>query len=222
MKELKFRCSSLGQLMTNDRSGKAMGETAKTLVRETWIGYKYGRWPAVRSKYLTKGIMSEEDSLTLYTQHTGQIYVKNETNFKNDWITGTPDIVDGDTVIDIKSPFDIWTFSKSEMTKDYEWQLRGYMMLTGAKNATLAYCLSDMPASMLSHELYMAQFDFAGGEADEAYQRHADQVSKNYTYADIPVSDRVKVFHLERDLDLEQKLIERVKEAREYAETLSL
>jgi len=225
MKELRFRCSSLPSLMTNGR-GKtpSMGETAKNVVRDTWLGVKYGRWPQIKSKYLAKGNLAEEDSLTLYTQYSGKIFIKNETNFKNDYLTGTPDTINPE-LIDIKTPFDIWTFSKvdeASALKAYEWQLRGYMMLTGAKSAKLVYCLTNMPASMLSHELYKLQFDYADGENDLEYQAQADQIERNYIYDDIDINERVKVFEINHDEAKEAQLIERVNEAREYAKTLRL
>jgi len=208
---LTFRCSSLGRLMTNGRGKSTMGMTAKDFVRETWIGKNYHRRPFVQTKPMIKGTEVELDSMELYTQVTGELITKYEGDrLKNDWIGGTPDAVLEDSVLDIKSPFDIFTFSKSMLTPLYEWQLRGYMMLLDKSYATLAYCLVNAPADMVEGELrYLDGEDY-------------DTKRKLLVYDDIDPADRIRTFRVDRDMEKEQMIIDRVEEARRYASEFTL
>ena len=223
MKKFKCRASALGQLMTNSRSkSEPMGETAKSLIREIWIKDNFGREQVINSKYMTKGNECEEDSMSLYTKVTNHLVVKNELHFNNEWLTGTPDIVTADGIIDIKTSWSIWTFANAGMTKDYEYQLRSYMMLCDKPKAELAYCLVDTPPQMVSDELYRMHFNYIGGDANPQYDKDAEQVQKNMTFSDIDPKLRVKRFTLERDLQIEEQIKERVKIAREYYNNLTL
>ena len=223
MKQFKCRASSLGALMTNGRSkSEPMGETAKTLIRETWIADNFGRKQVITSKYMTKGILCEEDGLSLYTQVTGALIVKNETNFNNEWITGTPDIITEDSIIDTKLSWDIWTFAKADLSKEYEWQLRAYMMLCDKPKAQLAYCLVNTPNDMISDELYRLQYAFVGGDSNPAYDEAAEQVKLNMMFQDIEPKLRLKTFDIERDFEIEERIKERVELAREYYSQITL
>ena len=210
MENLKFRCSSLGKLMTNGRGKDSMGETAKQFIRETWVQEKYGRSPYVQTKPMMKGNKCEEDSLSLYTRVTGDLLIKHVGGMSNDWIKGTPDATNSECVVDIKSPYNIFTFMNAELTSLYEWQLRGYMWLTGKECATLAYCLVDMPEDMLDKELQWVD--------TEDYEK----VKKLCVYSDIPEEERVKLFHIQRDKEKERQIIERVEQARIFAQSLTL
>lgn len=207
---MKFRCSSLGRLMTNGRGKDSLGETAKEYIREAWIKEKYGRYPFISTKPMQKGNDCEEDSLTLYTRVSGDLLIKNEDNLTNEWITGTPDALGEDYVLDIKTPYNIFNFMKNDLSSLYEWQLRGYMMLTDKPRAILAYCLVDMPTEMAERELmYLEGRDY-------------ETVEKLCFYSDIPEEERVKTFIIERDLEKEEQIVARVKEARIFAESLTL
>ena len=50
------RASQIGKLMTNDRSGKKIGATALTSLKEIVLFDKYGFRKDITSKYLEKGL----------------------------------------------------------------------------------------------------------------------------------------------------------------------
>ena len=66
--------------------------------------------------YLAEGNMSEEDSIDLFCRIEKKFYQKNTDRIKNDFLSGTPDLYEGENVqnatriIDIKSSWDIQTF----------------------------------------------------------------------------------------------------------------
>lgn len=131
--------------MVEPRSkNELLSETTKKYLREVMIYEKYGRKKDISNKYIEKGLAVEEDAITLYSRFTKVFYKKNEKQLKNEQITGTPDLYEGDNIesasliLDIKSSWDIFTFFNSKLdalNKDYYWQLQGYMALTGATKA---------------------------------------------------------------------------------------
>lgn len=224
-----FRCSSLPTLMVNGRSkSELLSETAKSALREIWIREVYGREKYDTSnKYTEKGIMCEPDAMDLVRKVTRQAYFKNKEEFKNEYVSGTPDIVvsKGATeshVKDIKTSWNIWTFQnvdEASAYKAYYFQLLGYMWLTGARTSELVFCLVNTPEIIMNDELYKLSFRFPEmNESDEKMEKF----KKNYIFDDIPAKLRVKSFMIEYSEDDVNLLKERLSAAREYLKTLTL
>ena len=114
----KFRCSKLGSLMTEPKAKKdLLSVTTKSYLDELYIRETKGREKDIMNKYMMKGLMVEEDSISLVTSVTKKFFIKNQAQFENEWITGMPDLLPKEeTVDDIKSSWDIWTFGKAECT----------------------------------------------------------------------------------------------------------
>ena len=195
---MKIRSSALGKIMTNPRSKKeTLSAGCKTyikeLVKEDLFGYK----STIDSKYLTKGIDLEDTSIDLYNEVHGTLYLKNTERLSNEFITGECDINAEDKIIDIKSSWSLETFPASPddvNNKDYEWQLRGYMMLYNKPKAELAYCMVSTP----------------------------DYLLKDWDNLDIHKVDkhdpflRVTTISFERDRDKERDIIDRVIECGKF------
>lgn len=215
-----FRCSSLGYIMTNDRSGKQMGETCKNHLVDKFISVKYGRKTDIQTKYTNKGLMVEEDSLTLYSLYTKDFLLKNKQVFSNEFICGTPDVILADKVIDIKSSWDIFTFfraSHEKVNQRYYWQLMGYMALTGKKTATLAYCLINTPDCLIHDEKRRLMYKMnVIDDRNTLYEEACSELDKQMIYDDIPLEEKVNEIIVERDEDAIQAIYARVKECREY------
>jgi len=198
---MKIRCSSLGRLMGGfEKPREALSEDAKSLLLEMAIREKYGREPIVDSKEMQKGRRVEEDSISLLSEVRGKLYIKNRLHLKNDFIMGTLDLQTEDAVIDIKSPFNIFTFAKAEVEPQYAWQLTGYMWLANKQKAEIAYTLVDAPEDMIFEELkrycYMTN---VFKEQEYEYGELEDKVRHLMTYKDIPKEKRVKIFEIVRD-----------------------
>ena len=198
----KIRCSVLGNLMTEpkaaaDKAIGALSATAKTSLLEVYVKEIYGREKEIKTKPMKKGTLVEDDSITTLSMYDGKIYQKNEIRYENEFITGTPDIVDG-KVVDIKSSYDLWTFLAnidSKIDKGYWWQLQGYMWLTGLKKAELVYVLSNMPEEMILQEKYylLKRMNVISEESPE-YIKAAAELEKRLKFDDIPVNQRVIKF----------------------------
>jgi hypothetical protein len=205
---LKIRCSSLGAIMTDPRTkAETLSETCKTELRKLWIWKQFRKTKDITSKYIEKGLENEEQALTMITEHDGCFYVKNEKTLENDFIKGTPDIIHDSWIIDTKVSWDIFTFAGAKMTKDYEYQLRGYMALTGVNTARLVYVLTDTPDKMIMDEIRRQSWRMGMIEVPQTFE---DLIRVNMTYDNVPKESRVKVFQIERDLEIEQQIFDRV------------
>jgi hypothetical protein len=199
MKELLFRCSSLGKLMTESRSkSEVLSETAKTYIQDVFKEKELGIYKDFSSRYTDKGIQMEDEAIQFASEVLNwDFVVKNETRFNNEWLTGEPDICTDNLLADIKCSWNGSTFPMFDSAlknKDYFWQLQGYMMLTGHDTSELVYCLMNTPF--------------------EIVEANAVQLSHNFDQ--IPNELRIKRFIVQKDEEAQAKIIERVKEARDY------
>jgi len=209
------RCSAIGQLMTPARSKtQTLSETAKSMLI-TWYKEKlYDRRKEIQSKYLTKGNECEDNSITYINGLYGTEYQKNEQFFKNEYIHGTPDIIEDDLIIDIKNSWDFLTFplfSKELPSKEYYWQVQGYMWLTGKRNGSVIYTLMDLPPEQIEQEY--KRFGNKGAVTPEFAALH--------TYSNVDDSLRVKRFDFEYDEDAVAQIIDKVEAARNFLKALS-
>ena len=213
----KFRCSRLGDLMTEPRAKKdILAQTTITYLDEIFIYETTGREKDISNKYMEKGLLVEEDSISLLTQVTKRFYVKNKEKYENEYVKGTPDIVEN-VIIDIKSSWDLWTFAKAEVSKNYYWQLMGYMWLTGKTESLLYYCLVDAPDKLLQDELRKLSWKmFMIDPIDPLYVEAEEKVKKNMIFDDINPEHKVKKFEVKyNEWDIEA-LKKRIGECREY------
>lgn len=147
-----FRCSQLGSLMTNDRSGKGIGQTCLNYLNECYIAEVYKRTNEVSTKFMEKGTLVEEQSISLLSSVDKTLYFKYKgPRIKNDWIIGTPDIK-SPKGIDTKSSWNLHTFFKADIDKDYDWQCMGYLWLCDAEQWEYVYCLVNSPEHLIERE----------------------------------------------------------------------
>ena len=110
----------LADLIKRRDAPPELSDTAKTLVRKTWLKYEKGIYSQIKSKYLDKGIFKEEDSISLITEVEGVLYVKNEERINNEYFSGEADIVkdfeDKRLIIDTKTSWSAETFFSAEPT----------------------------------------------------------------------------------------------------------
>lgn len=221
-----FHCSALGTIMTNDKSGKTMGETCKKYLLQVWIEETYGRFKDIENKYMTKGTEVEELSMDLYCTQRHRMFKKNTEVFKNEFICGTPDILDLEEVIDLKSSWSLHTFYENvgkRVNSGYQEQLQGYMELTERKKARLAYVLVNTPLHLLEKEKSQLRHKMShviDHEVDPEYLKAAEMIDKNGTFDDIPEKERWMEFLLEKQpMDA---VYERIKLCRGFLNQLSI
>ena len=156
---MKFRCSSLGKLMTEPRSKSegVLSVGAKTYIRELAAQEIFGVEFEVSSKAIEKGIEVEGDAIDLLNSVRGLSLFKNTERKSNEFITGECDLFDAEAKRghDIKSSWSIATFPITVADCEdrlYEWQMRGYMMLWDADEWEVNYSLVDTPDRLIGYE----------------------------------------------------------------------
>lgn len=225
----KFRCSSLGHLMTDpktkaEKEAGELSETAKTHLMDIFISQQFGRKTDINNKFLEKGLANEEDSITFLSRVNKIMYRKNDQRLFNDYIQGEPDILpdpsNGNTVFDVKTSWDAFTFFRTydkKMKDLYLWQLRGYSWLTGAENAKLAYCLTNTPKPLIEAEKRRLWYQL-GQPADdnENWQDAQRVIDRAMIFDDIPLNNRVLLYDVDLSGDWKDEIILRVRKARGY------
>jgi len=218
---MKIRCSSLGQIMTNSRKKGELSKTAQSCVKQIVKEEMLGVRRMLSNKYLDKGIMMEDAAIDLVVERYELdpfTTAKNEEYFENDFIKGTPDLILEDSVRDIKCSWGVDTFPLLDAeipTKDYYWQLMGYMALTGKRKAYLDYCLVDTPEHLIQREL--DSMAFRGGEMSIDAKR---EVRMNMEFGHIETNLRVKTFSIDWDEEAWEAIKNRITECNEYSQTL--
>jgi len=227
--ETLIRASSVGYLMTEpvtkaDKEAGVLSKTAQKHLIEVYIAEKYGRKRDIQTKQMKKGVEAEQESIDLLSMYLKLPFSKNEERFKNDYITGLPDIINGDTIIDIKSSYDHWTFLGNipdKLDNLYYWQMQSYMWLTGTTKATIAYCLVNTPESIIQQEKYylLKKMDVISEESPEFIQE-AMKIEFNMTFDDILMDERILMFYVSRSEDDILRIENKVLKARTFLQEL--
>jgi len=229
------RCSKLGDLMTKARSGDGLSETAKSYILESAMYHKYDYLESVQTDAMMKGVMLENDAAALVTEvmNDGQVritsgarlhkygheYIDNPLvesfGYYNGFVKGSPDIILPDAIEDIKVSQNLRTFVTSSLTPAYEWQLRGYMWLTGRTQARLIYCMMNDPAWMVDRKIKpLTYWEDYPHEMEERILKNARVADRMEKYK------RIRVFEIEHDDDKVKQIINQVVKAQKYYEHL--
>jgi hypothetical protein len=219
---MKIRASQIGKIMTSPKTkGELLSKTAKTYIHELILQEKYGIYKEFSSRYTDKGNQVEDIAIAMANEvlDVGFIY-KNDENFQNDWITGTPDVITDEVLLDVKCSWDATTFPFFETeipTKDYFYQLQGYMWLTGKTESLLIYCLVDTPLEIVEDEIRRAHWKFHKLEEDLDLRQ---EIESKHIFGNIPMNKRIKIFEVKRDEKIIELIKEKIEVARVYYEAL--
>ncbi len=218
-----------------------LSKICKQHLKEWILRQKYGRKKDFTSKYTEKGHLTEQSGFQIIqdVQFNGlQIFLnKNLKEFEDDYFTGVPDLIIHEWILDNKSSWDLFTFpiDAEEIPIDgYDYQGRIYLRLLKKLNFLLCYTLNDIPIEILQDEF--RSFTFRAkiiDYTDQQYyefakhliftQKGLDEIktflfpsADTSSFIEIPKEKRYKSFLIERDLDIEEKMIKRVLECRKW------
>lgn len=196
---MKFRASSLGKLMTSSRTkGEALSQTAKSYIiqkaKEDFFEYR----SEINSKYITKGLAQEQDSINLLNLVRLEDYKKYEHRAENEWLTGSCDIITENLIIDIKTSWSLETFPATTYElkdiSDYEWQGRAYMWLYDRPRFELCYVMVSTAPELL-------------GEYENGALHYVEHIAPE---------KRITSITFERDKEIEIQMAERLILATEF------
>jgi hypothetical protein len=196
---MKFRASQLGKLMTSSRTkGEALSQTAKSYIiqkaKEDFFEYR----SELNSKYITKGLAQEQDSINLLNLVRLEDYKKNEERVDNEWLTGCCDIITDTSIIDIKTSWSLDTFPATSYElkdlSDYEWQGRAYMWLYDMPSFELCYVMVTTAPEIM-------------GEYENGALHYVDHIAPE---------KRITSITFERDKEIDIQMAERLILATEF------
>lgn len=152
-----------------------LSKTCRKYIKTMAIEIRYNRRKRLENKYVKKGNEQEAESTELYSEWKGEKLDQNTERIKNDYFTGEIDLrfrdKKGKTVkiTDIKTAFDIDTFEDNrdeEAKKEHVLQGLGYCDLTGAKMASVAYCLTNQNFDAINDEIRREAYKYNTGELE--------------------------------------------------------
>jgi len=208
----------------------SLGDGCTSYLKEVYVYEKYGKEPvggAERSKYTMKGKLVEDESIMMLSRIDSQTYTKNDIRFKNEYLTGEPDIIvsqegNAHKIIDIKSSYDFATLLAnigSPLNPLYKYQVQGYMALTGASEAEVCYCLVNMPQEIINAEKKKIFYALnVATEENPEFKRQLSKLENSMTFDEVPIQERVLRFPVQRDEEMISKIYKRVEACREWLE----
>jgi len=209
-----------------------LSDTAQGHLLEVFVYKMWGKRikPALdNNKYLMKGKLVENDSIALVSFLDEKLYEKNDERLSNEWLTGEPDLFDGellikaDKVIDVKSSWDLstyWDAVLDGLKKVWWWQMQGYLALTNCQAGEIHICLVSTPEVLVNDEKrrLFHKMDCVT-EEDPAYKAAAANLEFNMRFDDIPPDQRRFIYTVERDDAAIEQIYRRVVKCREWLQS---
>lgn len=216
----------LGQLLEKEKTGVTIAKTTESFVRSVWLERAFGYKEEFSTEETLKGLLCEDDSLGLVQSVLGgEFRAKNQQSFANDFVCGTPDVIlkKQDVIEDVKTSFNLRTFTESELIKNYWWQGQGYMWLTGKKHYRLIYCLVPTPENLLDNMKRPWYYKFGADDENRHYKAAIEQINHNNDLIlQIPEKQRIRVFEFDYEEDKIELLKGKIEVCRAYYDTLKL
>lgn len=191
-KEMLFRCSGVGNLMSEpklkvDKEAGKLSKSAESYLSQFIFEYKYGRRQMFSTKATQKGTQTEDDGIHVLNMVMKTRYKKNTERFYGDYLTGEPDIIGKDIIIDIKANYTANSFlSKDCIDNIYFWQLLGYCVLGEKRKGAIAYTLNNTPLDIIKSEITSAYYK--NGLVDLTDEQKA-KIALNHIYTDKHIVD---------------------------------
>ena len=182
-----------------EKESGGLSVTAKTYLKSIAKKISYDYETELDIKSFAKGKACEDAGIGLINQVYFKNYKKHVGRIKTELMSGECDIfVPSVLVRDVKNAWSLDTFPvlvEDAHTSDYEWQLRAYMHLYDVNQAYLDWVLIDTPDELIKWE-----------------PEHLHKVSH------IDPCLRVTTVYYERDMELEEKMLNKCRAAQIYIE----
>lgn len=220
MKDFKIRCSAIGEIMATPRKKtETLSQTAKKYC-ENWLKEQiFLRHKEIKNKYLDKGQIMEDNAIDFISNYLKyeKPLIKNEHFLFNDFMSGTPDVIDLENklIIEVKNSWDCFTFPLFEndiTNKNYYYQIQGYMHLQKFEKAKLIYVLMDTPE-------YLIQKEYKYSQENNPFKY--EEFREKYLYSNIKNKYRIKTFQVDYDKEVIEKIESKVAQCREYIKQIT-
>ncbi len=216
------------------KANPELPEGAKTHCKK-WLKQRlFHRRGEVKSKYIAKGNIHEEDGFTLMTLQLGlgMVY-KNTKLYENEYLIGTPDLIVRPRVLDNKCSWDLDTFPMYETEipdEKYEWQINSYCELTDCEDGDLCYTLIDADEQFIQQAIRWAVTDnekydivnrmvFTKDYFERLKAEYFPDAEYDY-FVEIPEADRLARFEVKKDPAKIADIYKRVPMCRQFIKEL--
>lgn len=209
----------------------SLTDSAKTSLIDIYVNEKYGKKiPSSGKDYslgLINGSLSEFRSLELVSNVTGEQYKVNKDLISNKYIKGRLDAYIGkslkkaEKVVEIKTSQSMNSLlsiaNKETLISTYYWQLMGYMFLTNARIAEIYHVVVTYDQNIITESInrYLSRVKGMGLPKDKVEQE-IESIRNNLTFDEIPASERVVKFSIERNDEEINRIKNKVVAARKY------
>lgn len=211
-----FRASSWGNLLTESRDRKGLGQVCQKELIKIYNQEKYGRKKDITTKQMDKGKLCQSEGITMVCRVEKKLYIENYSELTNEFFRGKPDMGDDQNITkakdvsDIKCSWEMDTFTPKllePLDKGYEAQLNVYYDLTGAESGSLYYCLVSAPMQILEQEKksLLWKMDVAT-ELNPQYIEAANELEKLMVFEDIDIRERVIKLPVPKNEELIEKM----------------
>jgi hypothetical protein len=209
-----IRASQMHMLFTDARKKGELSETTKRLAHSI-IAQSLGGTKEVTSVYIEKGVVSEQAAIDYLNYVFETDLKKNNKQFVSDYMSGTPDVITENKIIDIKCSYDIEThianFVQEEIPKQYYYQLQTYMELCGLPSAEIVYILMPTPEHILQKQARALEYKYAD------YETCLNELLKqNEAILNLPAHLRIKSYLVPHDVNFLKEFFERYEKFCEY------
>lgn len=219
---LEIRCSNLHKIMGKPKNkDELIGDAAKTHLFELLKQSHFGYVKDVETKEILKGREMEAEAIRNSGLARGKIYEKcalprqskmiYEIDSVQAILSGECDIYDPieSLIIDTKCSWDMssfpicnWEAAQKAKKAGYDWQMHGYMILYGAKQACVDYWLLPTPEHLFS---------------DWQHENEPDLIEQHTTFIEqIPWYERVTHLPIERDKSKLGEIVARMRDALQF------
>lgn len=219
---LEFKMNDLKKV----KDEPSVSSTCMKRLCAEYTKFTTGRERIINSKEIEKGLLLEEDAITEYSIFTQEYLVKNKQRKENEYVSGEIDIEEPERVTDTKVSWDIYSFDAlmvSGIKSAYEFQGRTYCWLWNKPSARIVHTLLNTPEHLIQNMERKLMYDMFGSEQRknlasdeelEVYNEACKKIRFNHIYDDLPRSRKIRMFDVQRDLDIEQKMIEKIEQCR--------
>jgi hypothetical protein len=192
----------VARMIAKDEKFKNPGLSSTTIKhlmsRYAWERYNK-RVPSIDTarSYTKKGNLMEDEAIEIVSELDGHKYIKEDSCVSNDYLIGVCDVYHNDSrkIIDVKASWNIYTFMPNLITpvsKNYWYQMQGYMELYDADVAEVCYVLVNTPPHLISREREKLSDRYMMGEiAKDKYTELLMGLEHSFDYSKIPIRRRV-------------------------------
>jgi hypothetical protein len=222
---------------------KELSETHKQYLKEWILEKKYGRRKEFTTKYTEKGLKTEQEGFQLIQDvmfPDGKTFLKKcQKEYEDEYFTAHLDLNLPEFPIDNKSSWGLFTFPIGETEppdKSNKPQILIYIRVTKKSKGYVIYTLNNTPIEIVESEV--RKYAYANGYKDyeDVPEEELYEICKNHAFTkdfmrqlsfiygthpmddfiEIPKEKRMVKFEYQRDVDFENRLIEKVLLSREW------